>query len=352
MRTFHINSPSEDILPALQNAIDQKTKPLGSLGRLEEIAIQCGYIQQTFSPEIRHPHIIVFAGDHGIASTGLINPYPQEVTRQMVQNFLNGGAAINVLCRSNRISLKVVNAGVCDGPQWTDPNDLLINRPIAPGTVNYLEEAAMTQDQLNTAIETGAAIVNELYQQGCNTIGFGEMGIGNTSSASLIMHALTQHPLEICVGKGTGANETFLIQKTETLKRVAAFHKLVEHRDSPAEVLRRVGGFEVAMMTGAFLAAAENQMLFIVDGFITTAAYLVAQRLYPESGKFALFAHCSAEKGHELLLKELDAVPLLRLNMRLGEGTGAALSIPLIRSAVAILNEMASFSSAGVSTAG
>lgn len=352
MRKFKINIPSESIVPQLQNAIDQKTKPLGSLGRVEEIALQCGYIQQTLTPVIRNPHIIVFAGDHGIASTGLVNPYPQEVTRQMVQNFLNGGAAINVLCRANNISLKVVNCGVCLGTVWTDNYNLLIERPIAAGTANYLETAAMTNEQLTLAIDAGAEIVSDLSHRGCNTIGFGEMGIGNTSSASLIMHALTGLPLETCVGKGTGANEPFLVQKTETLKRAAQFHKLEELQNSPAEVLQRVGGFEIAMMCGAFLAAAENKMLFIVDGFIATAAFLVAQRLYPESARFAVFAHCSAEKGHELMLKQLDGVPLLGLNMRLGEGTGVALAIPLIRSAVAILNEMASFSSAGVSTAG
>lgn len=351
MRTFNITFPDNRILQDLQHAIDQKTKPIGALGKLELIAIRAGHIQQTLRPIVNLPHMIVFAGDHGIAATGMVNPYPQEVTFQMVQNFLWGGAAINVLCRQHRLALKVVNAGVNTNNDWEDPHHLLINSPIAQGTANYLTQPAITAEQCSTAINDGAALVAGLHETGCNTIGFGEMGIGNTSSASLIMHALTGLPVETCTGKGTGAGKELLLLKIKTLEQAATFHQLNQLKENPLEVLQRVGGFEIAMMTGAFLAAAEKSMLIVVDGFIACAAFLVAQKLYPQLIHYAFFAHCSAEKGHQLLLDHFHADPVLHLNMRLGEGTGAAMAIPILQSSIAILNEMASFASAGISEA-
>lgn len=346
---WHINAPDAQILPQLQHAINNKTKPPGALGKLEDTALQCGLIQQTLSPSIRQPHILVFAADHGIAATGLVNPYPQEVTAQMVQNFLSGGAAINVLCRTNNISLKVVNAGVKESFPFTDPAHLLINIPIDQGTKNYLEEPAMTPEQCTHALETGATLVEGLFSTGCNTIGLGEMGIGNSSSAALMMHALTGISLSECTGRGTGANDDFLEQKRKTLELVAEKHRLNTLKNHPLKVLEYTGGFELAMMTGAYCKAAELGMILLVDGFIATTAWLIAYRMYPSIKHYSIFTHCSAEKGHAQLLNEVGGIPLLHLDMRLGEGTGAAMAMPIIRASVDILNDMASFSSAGVS---
>lgn len=332
----------------LQHKINFKTKPLGALGRLEEIALQVGLIQQSENPKISHPHIVVFAGDHGIAKTGLVNPYPQEVTAQMVLNFLHGGAAINVFCRQNNIQLKVVDAGVnYDFNRITASIDFLDHK-INHGTKNYLEAEAMTAEELEAAVEKGKAIVEKIYKSGCNCIGFGEMGIGNTSSASLIMSAVTGIPIEECIGKGTGVNEEQLKVKTETLKTVKENHASRTTQTSPLTILQCVGGFEIAMMTGAYLEAAKRKMIIVVDGFIATAALLAAKKLDDDVVNYCIFAHTSGEQGHEKMLQYLNAKPLLNLGMRLGEGTGAALAIPLIQSAVNFLNEMASFETAGI----
>lgn len=336
----------------LQSAIDNKTKPPGSLGLLEHIALQAGLIQQSLQPQVQEPHIVVFAGDHGIASTGLVNPFPQEVTAQMVLNFLRGGAAINVFTRQHNIGLTVVDAGV-NNEEWDSSITLdhFIDAKIARGTANYLETDAMSETAAVAAIEAGRSIVANLALQGCNTIGFGEMGIGNTSSAALIMSAITGIPVENCAGRGTGVNDEQLATKISTLQKAFQFHQLQQYSNQPITLLSKVGGYEIAMMTGAFLAAAEHHMIIVVDGFITTAALLLAQQLEPSVRDFCLFAHTSNEQGHEAMLRYLNAKPLLHLGMRLGEGTGAALAIPLIRSAVAFLNEMASFNTAGVSNA-
>ena len=330
----------------LQHKIDHKTKPLGALGILENIALQAGLIQNTLSPKIINPHIVVFAADHGIAATGMVNPYPQTVTAQMVLNFLNGGAAINVFCKQNHIALAVADAGVNIVFDKTLP---IINAKIKMGTGNYLHENAMSLEEVNRAIDKGKNIVTTIAVTGCNTIGFGEMGIGNTSSAALIMHHLMLLPMADCVGRGTGANEKHLQQKRETLEVVSNFHQLQKEAISVYELLSRIGGFEIAMMAGAFLEAAQQNMLIVVDGFIATAAMLIAKKISEEVVSFCIFAHASDEHGHQKMLHHLNAKPLLQLGMRLGEGTGAALAIPLIRSAIAFLNEMASFEAAGVS---
>lgn len=328
----------------LVEKVNQKTKPIGSLGRLEELAIQIGLIQQTVSPTIKNPHIVVFAGDHGIAATGLVNPFPQEVTTQMVYNFVQGGAAINVFAKLHEVGLSIVDAGVAT----EFPAELpIIHASIAKGTKNYLTDFAMTELQANEAIEKGKTIVQEIYNTGCNTIGFGEMGIGNSSSAALIMSNLLQVPIEECVGAGTGAN---IERKLNTLRQVYQFHKLESNNYSPVELLQRIGGFEIAMMTGAFLEAYSKGMLILVDGFIATAAFLLAHKTSNRIINNAVFAHCSHEKGHSTMLNYLHAKPILHLDMRLGEGTGAALVIPIIKSACAMINEMASFESAGISS--
>jgi nicotinate-nucleotide--dimethylbenzimidazole phosphoribosyltransferase len=333
----------------LKNKIDQKTKPLGALGQLEDIALQIGLVQQTLSPVIRQPHIVVFAGDHGIAATGLVNPYPQAVTAQMVLNYLNGGAAINVFCRLNRLTLKVVDAGVNHDFDDINHHPHFISAKIGKSTRNYLEAPAMTQEEALAAIEKGKSIVLDIAAIGCNCIGFGEMGIGNTSAASLLMSAVTGVPVADCTGRGTGVNDEQLQRKILTLQQAYALH--APHLKTPLDMLAAFGGYEIAMMTGAFIQAAGSQMLIVVDGFITTVALLLAEQLQPGVVHNCIFAHASSEKGHAQLLQVLKARPLLSLGLRLGEGTGAALAMPLIQAAVAFLNEMASFESANVSTA-
>ncbi|WEK36463.1 MAG: nicotinate-nucleotide--dimethylbenzimidazole phosphoribosyltransferase [Candidatus Pseudobacter hemicellulosilyticus] len=333
----------------LQQRINAKTKPPGSLGRLEEIALQVGLIQETLTPVITYPHIIVFAGDHGIAKTGLVNPYPQEVTAQMVLNFLQGGAAINVFCRQHGLTLKVVDAGVNFDWNQTLVNPDFLDMKIGHGTASYLDGPAMTADEVLRAIGAGRQLVDIVAGSGCNCLGFGEMGIGNTSSAALILSAVTGLPVEDCAGRGTGVNDQQLQTKIETLQKVHAFHRLQELSESPLPLLAKVGGYEIAMMTGAYLEAMERHMVIVVDGFITTAALLIARQLNPAVMEYCLFAHTSGEQGHEKMLHWLGVQPLLQLGMRLGEGTGAAMAIPLICSAVNFLNEMASFESAGVS---
>ncbi len=349
------NTTTASLQADLQHKINNKTKPPGSLGLLEDIALQVGLIQETTSPIIAQPYMVVFAGDHGIAKTGLVNPYPQAVTAQMVLNFLNGGAAINVFCRQHNITLQVVDAGVNHDLISTSTQlrvrdgDIFINAKMEYGTSNYLEGAAMSEDQALAAMEKGKAIVKTIADRGTNCIGFGEMGIGNTSSASLIMSAVTGIPVAECVGRGTGANNEQLQTKINTLEQVYALHQLEQLQGQPIRLLSAVGGFEIAMMTGAYLQAAEQQMVIVVDGFIATAALLLAKQLYPSILQYCIFAHTSGEHGHEKMLQFLQAKTLLHLGLRLGEGTGAALAIPLIQSAVNFLREMASFESAGVS---
>jgi nicotinate-nucleotide--dimethylbenzimidazole phosphoribosyltransferase len=339
----------------LLHKINNKTKPLGALGLLEEIALQVGLIQETTSPVISQPHIVVFAGDHGIAKTGLVNPYPQEVTAQMVLNFLNGGAAINVFCRQHNITLQVVDAGVNHEliPASTQlkvkGGEIFINAKMGYGTANYLEAPAMSEANAVASIEKGKAIVKTIADRGGNCIGFGEMGISNTSAASLIMSAITGIPVAACVGRGTGVNDEQLQTKISTLEKVYALHQLHQLKDQPVTLLSKVGGFEIAMMAGAYIQAAEQKMIIVVDGFIASAALLIAQQINPAVLDYCIFAHTSGEHGHEKMLQHLNAKALLHLGMRLGEGTGAALAIPLIQSAVNFLQEMASFESAGVS---
>jgi nicotinate-nucleotide--dimethylbenzimidazole phosphoribosyltransferase len=353
-------SKEKTLQQQLQHIIDYKTKPLGALGRLEEVALQIGLIQQTTNPVIKHPHLVVFAGDHGIAKTGLVNAYPQEVTAQMVLNFAHGGAAINVFCRQNQLALQVVDAGV--NFDFTTARVDVINAKIGYGTKNYLNEPAMTIAEAEQAIEKGRSIIRQIAAAGCNCIGFGEMGIGNTSSASLIMSAITGLPVVEFTGRGAGLNDVQLQKKIDTLQQVYEKHTLNELGQQPIDLLARVGGFEIAMMAGAYLEAVHLNMIVLVDGFITTAAMLIANEIFtvtkqqsPVPGwtkliDHCIFAHTSHEAGHEKILRHLGVTPLLHLSMRLGEGTGAALAMPMVHAAVNFLNEMASFESAGVST--
>ena len=337
---------SKEIINALQKKIDFKTKPIGALGMLEDIAIKIGSIQNTLTPKITTPTIVVFAADHGITKTKKVSPYPQEVTQQMVLNFLNGGAAINVFCKQNNINLKIVDAGV--NADFT-PNNQLISTKIAKGTKDFSTEKAMTITECNTALEKGKEIVNTLFKENCNTIGFGEMGIGNTSSAALLMSYFTAVNIENCVGKGTGLNDEGLLQKKIVLRQVYDKHSLTIH--SPIDALTAFGGFEIVMITGAILEAAALKMTILIDGFIVTAALLAAFAIDKNVLDYCLFTHSSGEQGHQKILNHLNVKPILNLGLRLGEGTGAAVALPIIQSSVLFLNEMATFESANISEA-
>jgi nicotinate-nucleotide--dimethylbenzimidazole phosphoribosyltransferase len=325
----------------LQHKIDHKTKPIGSLGRLEKLALQIGELQQTLTPQLKQPTVVVFAGDHGIVREG-VSAYPPEVTHQMVLNFLNGGAAINVFCRQHNLALHVVDAGVnFDFPLHPQ----LIMAKVGRGTANCLHEQAMTENQLEQCFSHGRSIVDRIAATGCNVIGFGEMGIGNTSAATLIMSALCQLPLEACIGRGTGLNDVQLKRKRAILEKAQQQHIQVT---SARDVMQTFGGFEMAQICGAMLAAQEKGMLILVDGFIASTVFLVADQMNDQLRKHAVFCHQSAEQGHGRLLQHLQVEPLLQMDMRLGEGTGCAVAWPIVESAVRFLNEMASFESAGV----
>ncbi len=330
---------------ALQEKIDNKTKPIGSLGRLEEIAVHIGCIQKTLSPRLDAPHMLIFAGDHGAARAG-ISAYPQDVSWQMIENYLKGGAAANVFSRLNGMTMLAIDAGVAHD---FGAREGLIDAKIDPaGTRNYLEEPAMTPTQCAAAIAKGAQIVRAVADLGCNIMGVGEKGIGNTGSASLITHLLTGVSLDDCVGRGTGLDDAGLARK-KTLMQQALDRAKLPHDADVMTVLAEFGGFEIAMMTGALLAAAERGMVLLADGFIATSALLAAHRIAPNIRDYCIFSHCSAEAGHRAQIAHLNGRPLLDIGMRLGEGTGAMVAFPLVRAAVTFVNEMASFESAGVS---
>lgn len=329
----------------IQSKIDNKTKPIGALGKLEDIAFKICKTQNTLEPKLNNPHILVFAGDHGIANDGVC-AYPQEVTYQMVKNFLNGGAAINVFARQNNISLKIIDAGVNHNFENTEG---LVDCKIASGTKSFLHGKAMSFEEYNSAIEKGKSLVDKVADEGCNIIGCGEMGISNTSSAAVIMHKLTNIPIEECAGRGAGLDDAGLKRKIEILKHAANNNKT---NNGIEDILSTFGGFEIVMMTGAFLQAAERKMIILVDGFIASAAFLAASKINNNINDSAFFCHLSDESGHEKLLNYLKADPILKLRMRLGEGTGCAVAYPVIKSAVNFINEMASFESAGVSKNG
>lgn len=343
MLNFDITATDKSRSAAIQHTLDFKTKPVGSLGVLEQIAFQLALIQETLTLQLNKPTIVIFAGDHGIAKEGVSN-YPAEVTPQMVLNFVAGGAAINVLCRQHQLDLHVVDAGVNVD---FDPELPLVHQKIAKGTRSYLNESAMSLDQAKEAIQKGAAFAKSLIEQGSNVLGFGEMGIGNTSSASVLMSQLCQIPLAECVGKGTGLNDEQVQHKIDILTQALEKH---DNISTPLELLATFGGFEIAQMVGAMLETAANKCTILVDGFICTSAFLVAHALYPDIIDYAIFCHQSDESGHKKMLDVLNAKAILHMNLRLGEGTGCALAFPMIQSAALLMNQMASFESAGVST--
>ena len=328
----------------LQTKLNNKTKPIGALGQLEALAIQLGLIQQNEAVSLKQPQIVVFAGDHGITDEG-VSAYPQAVTAQMVANMLGsegkkGAAGVNVLAHQHNFTLTVVDAGVAT--ELPDhPN--LLQMKIAPSTRNSVLAPAMSDLQAVAALQAGMGVVQQLAG---NVVAFGEMGIGNTSSAALILSLFTPIPIEDCTGRGTGLTDEQLRKKIYTLTRAHRRHKDAK---KPFEILCAVGGFEIAMMAGAMLQAASERRVILVDGFIAGAAALVAVGLAPACKDYMVFCHVGAENSHRAMLKALAALPLLDLGLRLGEGTGALLAWPLVVSSARLLNEMATFESAGVS---
>ncbi len=332
-----LNDPT--LSDRLHHVIDRKTKPIGALGRLEALAHRIGLVLRSEQPRLVDPQMVVFAGDHGLTARG-VSAYPSDVTWQMIENFLAGGAAVSVLCRQHRVAMTVVDCGVAHD---FAPRAGLQIRKVAPGTADCSAQAAMTTEQCDAALRHGQDLVRGLPG---NALLLGEMGIGNTSSASLLMARLTGESLDLCTGRGTGLSDTALNHKRAVLHEV-----LLRHPDAqtPLEALAAFGGFEIAQMVGAVMQAAAENRVILVDGFITTSAVLVAARLQPLVLQRCVFSHQSDEAGHVILLGHLKAQALLQLGLRLGEGSGAALAWPLLESACAILRDMASFDAAGVS---
>ncbi|EAP94629.1 nicotinate-nucleotide--dimethylbenzimidazole phosphoribosyltransferase [Vibrio splendidus] len=343
----------------IQHRIDQKTKPLGALGLLEKVAHQLALIQSQGKEaavehiELNKPSIIIFAGDHGIADEG-VSIAPSAVTQQMVLNFLSGGAAINCFCAVNNIDITVVDTGILL-PVESD-SDMLISQRLGTRTNNFANEAAMSLETVERGIELGTELVSRTISNGTNIIMFGEMGIGNTSSASAILSALSNRASAECVGLGTGINNEQLARKVAVVEQGVARCKGLEFKEVKEltdlkyikEVLAQVGGYEIVQMVGGFLGAYQNRTPVLVDGFIVSVAAYVATLIEPSCRDYMIFAHRSEESGHKILLELLDAEPLLDLGLRLGEGTGAALAMPIIRAAAEFYNNMASFESAGV----
>lgn len=350
----------------LQHRLDTRTKPQGSLGRLETLAIRIGLTLQSEQPRFTQPRVMVFAGDHGVAPAG-VSAFPQEVTAQMVMNYLSGGAAINVLARQLGLALAVIDAGVASP---LPPTPGLIDRSLGRGTRNYMQEPAMTAEQRDAAIATGRELAAAAIADGSNALLLGEMGIGNTASAAMLLHRVTGWTLGDCVGRGTGLDDAGLARKIALLQTASA---RCPQELAPLEALAEFGGFELAMLVGAILEAARHRCLVVIDGFAVSVAALIANLIGDGVGAYSgarsgdsyslqagarrgradalshcVFSHCSAEKAHRALLRRLDVQPLLDLELRLGEASGAALAWPLIDSSARLLSDMASFESAGV----
>lgn len=331
---------------ALQHKLDHKTKPLGSLGRLEALALTLGQILGTETPALEQPQMVVFAADHGLAARG-VSAFPSDVTWQMVENFLAGGAAVSVLARQHGLGLTVVDCGVARdfSPRESAPGQpRLLLRKVAPGTQDASVGPAMSAEQCAQALANGVDVVRGLPG---NVLLLGEMGIANTSVASLLLARLAKLPLAEVTGAGTGLDAAGIERKRAVLQQALNANASAT---SPLDALAALGGYEVATMVGAVLQAAAERRVVVVDGFITSAAVLVASRLQPAVLQRCVFAHRSGERGHSLMLAQMQAEPLLDLGLRLGEGSGAALAWPLLQSACAVLAEMASFESAGVAT--
>ena len=345
MRSFKIEAPDNSLCPAIQAKIDNLNKPKGSLGRLEELAMQICLIQQTLSPSLEHPCHLLLGGDHGIEREG-VSVSPREVTWQQMINFTRGGGGVNMFCRQHGFKLRIVDVGV-DYDLSSVPG--IIDRKIARGTKNFLYEPAMTEEEFDKAIEIGAALVDDCIEEGCKVLSIGEMGIANTSPSSIWMHLFGGIPLKDCIGAGAGLDNDGIRHKYEILSKALSRHQsslspLTSHLSS----LRIFGGFEMIAAIGTMLRAAELHLIILVDGFIMTACALAAIRLYPAAQDYMIFTHCGDESGHRMMLDIVDARPLLHLGLRLGEGTGALCAFPIVDSAVRMINEMNNFDNAKI----
>lgn len=352
MRTFDIIQPDESMRPILQDKIDNLNKPKGSMGRLEELALQLGLIQQTTEPALRHPSHLLFGADHGIEREG-VSLSPREITWQQMINFTRGGGGVNMFCRQHGFELYIVDMGV-DYDLRAFPG--IINRKVRQGTNDFLYKSAMTGEEMDRCIDAGARLVTDCHDKGCNVISIGEMGIGNTSPSSIWMHLITKIPLKDCVGAGSGLNNEGIQHKYQILKQaVENFWKLHPYYNPDTEsirfyedILSWFGGFEMAAAIGAMLRAAELRMAILVDGFIMSACMLLATKLNPNVRHYAIFCHEGDEAGHHRMLEAMNAKGLLNLGLRLGEGTGALCAYPLLQSAVRMINEMNNFDNANI----
>ena len=339
MNTYSITSPDYRLKEQIQQRIDNLNKPLGALGRLEEIASQICLAQQTCHPALQHPCHVLFAADHGIEHEG-VSASPREITWQQMINFTQGGGGVNMFCRQHGFELLLVDVGV-DYNLSGYPQ--IISRKIAWGTRNFLYEAAMSEEEMERALQVGTEMTDRCRKNGCNIICFGEMGIGNTSPSAVWLHLLGNHPLEECIGRGSGLNSEGVSHKYKVLSTAVNRFRQTHPTPTTEEIIRYFGGFEMVAAVGAMLRAAELGMIILVDGFIMSACMLAASRLYPATRAYALFGHEGEERGHRLLLADLHARGLLQLGFRLGEGTGALCAYPIIESAVRMMNEMNTF---------
>ena len=341
MKTFDIKPTDKSLQSAILQKIDNLNKPKGSLGRLEELAMQICLIQQTLDPSLAHPCHILFGGDHGIEREG-VSVSPREVTWQQMINFTRGGGGVNMFCRQHGFKLRIVDVGV-DYDLSNIPG--IINRKIARGTKNFLYEPAMSEEEFNQAIQIGSDLVDDCISEGCKVLSIGEMGIANTSPSSIWMHLFGNIPLEDCIGAGAGLDTPGIRHKYEILSKAVEHFSLLTPRSS---LLSYFGGYEMIAAIGAMLRAAEKHLIILIDGFIMTACALAAIRLYPDSQDYMIFTHCGDESGHKMMLDIIGAKPLLHLGLRLGEGTGALCAFPIIDSAVRMINEMNNFDNAKI----
>jgi len=341
--TKKIRLLDDKLLEKTQVKLDSLTKPLGSLGRLEELAKQIAGITGKENPVLKNKVIFTLAADHGVTEEG-ISAYPKEVTAQMVYNFLKGGAGINVLANHAKAKVVVVDIGVASKLKSSSK---LVIKKINYGTKNMSKGPAMTREEAIKAIETGIEIFESEFKKGIDITGTGEMGIGNTTAASAITASITQKPVEEITGRGAGLNDEGLNNKIRVIKKSLAINN--PDRNDPIDVLSKVGGFEIGGLAGIILAAASKKVPVVIDGFISGSAALIAYAIEPKTKDYMIAAHCSVEKGHKIILEYIGLKPLLDLNLRLGEGTGAALGINIAEAATKILTQMATFKSAKVS---
>ena len=349
MKQFNVIPVDRSMQGAIQEKIDNLNKPKGSLGRLEELAMQVCLIQQTLEPSLAHPCHLLLGGDHGIEREG-VSVSPREVTWQQMINFTRGGGGVNMFCRQHGFKLRIVDVGV-DYDFFIDHGQSIefLDRKIARGTKNFLYEPAMSEEEFDKAIQIGSDLVDDCVKEGCRVLCIGEMGIGNTSPSSIWMSLFGDIPLKDCIGAGAGLNNDGIRHKYEVLSKALAHHQsYLSPLTSHLLPLRIFGGFEMIAAIGAMLRAAELHLIILIDGFIMTACALGAIRLYPAAQDYMIFTHCGDESGHQMMLDIVDAKPLLHLGLRLGEGTGALCAFPIVDSAVRMMNEMNNFDNAKI----